>query len=150
MRKKSSSNVIQSPEYRGTCLERKAAPVDQPAINWLVLRKQRNIFNFNLPEQYMESTMAVDYGNSPPEAVTSTAERARLSPLCWVPCFKKIFRSSELFTSFLTASERKLWEAQMRERRKASRWLRKWPLVIRILNRLIRVLDGRFHVQPKL
>ena len=43
---------------RGTCLDRKKSPIDQPAFNWLVLLKQRKIFNFNLPEQRMESTMA--------------------------------------------------------------------------------------------
>ena len=76
-------DVIQSPEYRDTCLRRKSAPIDQPAINWLVLRKQRKIFNFNLPEQCMESTMAVDYGNSPPETVTSRPGSPSLSSLCW-------------------------------------------------------------------
>ena len=50
-------DVIQSPEYRGTCLERRGSPIDQPAMNWLVLRRQPKVFNFNLPEQYMESTM---------------------------------------------------------------------------------------------
>jgi hypothetical protein len=55
-----------------------------------------------------------------------------------------------LFTSFLTAPERKRWHAEVNERRKASRWLEKWPLLIRLLNRLIGFLDGRFHVQPKL
>jgi hypothetical protein len=142
-------DVIQSPEYRGTCLERKAPPIDQPAINWLVLRKQRKIFNFNLPEQYMESTMAVDYGTSPAETVTSRPAAPAFLHFAG-PMFQENLPIVKLFTSFLTAPERKRWEAQVNERRKASRWLEKWPFFIRLLNRLIRVLDGRFHVQPKL
>jgi hypothetical protein len=142
-------DVIQSPGYRSTCLERKTAPIDQPAMNWLVLRKQRKIFNFNLPEQCMESTMAVDYGSSQPETVTS--RRAAPTFLHFAgPMFQSSLPVTELFTSFLTAPERKRWEAEVSERRKASRWQEKWPFVIRLLNRLIRVLDGRFHVQPKL
>lgn len=141
-------DVIQSPEYRSTCLERKASPIDQPAINWLVLRKRRKIFNFTLPEQYMESTMAVDYGISPPETVTSRPAAPAFLHFAG-PMFQENLPILTLFTSFLTDPERKRWEAQVSERRKASRWLEKWPFVIRLLNRLIRVLDGRFHVQPK-
>ena len=142
-------DVIQSPEYRRTCLERRAPPIDQPAINWLVLRKQRKVFNFNLPEQCMESTMAVDYGTSLPEAVTSRPAAPAFLHFAG-PMFQENLPIVNLFTSFLVASERQRWDAQVSEQRKASRWLRKWPLIIRILNRLVRVLDGRFHVQPKL
>jgi len=38
----------------------------------------------------------------------------------------------------------------LRKRRESRRWLEKWPLFIRVLNRLIRYTDPRFHVQPKL
>ncbi len=141
-------DVIQSPEYRDTCLRRKSAPIDQPAINWLVLRKQRKIFNFNLPEQCMESTMAVDYGNSAPETVTSRPGAPAFLHFAG-PIFQENLPIVKLFTSFLTTPERKRWDAQMNERRRASRWLEKWPLSIRLLNRLIRILDARFYVQPK-
>ena len=142
-------SVIQSPEYRGTCLERKASPIDQPALNWLVLRKQRRIFNFNLPEQYMESTMSVDYGTSLPEAVTSRPAAPAFLHFAG-PIFQEDLPINELFTSYLTDPERKEWDEQINERRKASSWLKKWPVLIRVLNRLIRVLDARFYVQPKL
>jgi hypothetical protein len=142
-------DVIQSPEYRRTCLERKNPPIDQPAINWLVLRKQRKIFNFNLPEQYMESTMAVDYGTSPVETVMSRPAAPAFLHFAG-PVFQENLPIVKLFTCFLTAHEKKLWDAQVNERRKASRWLEKWPFVIRLLNRLVQILDGRFHVQPKL
>jgi hypothetical protein len=142
-------DVIQSPEYRSTCLERKASPIDQPAINWLVLRKRCKIFNFNLPEQYMESTMAGDYGTSPPETVLSRPAAPAFLHFAG-PMFQEDLPIVTLFTSFLTAPERKRWYAEVNERRKASRWLEKWPLLIRLFNRLIGFLDGRFHVQPKL
>jgi hypothetical protein len=141
--------IIQAPEYRRTCLERKSSPIDQPAMNWLVLRKQRRIFNFNLPEQNMESTMAVDYGNSRPETITSGAAAPAFLHFAG-PVLQSNLPITELFTSFLTDAERKEWNAQINERREASRWLEKWPMLIRILNYFVRVIDRRFHVQPKL
>lgn len=142
-------DVIQSPEYRRTCLERRASPIDQPAINWLVLRKRPKIFNFNLPNQYMESTMAVDYGTSSPDTIVSRPAAPAFLHFAG-PMFREDLPIVNLYTSFLTAPERQRWKIQINEGRRASRWLRKWPLTIRILNRLIGILDGRFHVQPKL
>ena len=142
-------SVIQSPELRATCLERKSSPIDQPAINWLVLRKRPQIFNFNLPPQGMESTMAVDYGVSQPNTVLSNPAAPTFLHFAG-PMFEGGQPLIELFTSYLTSAERREWDAGVSRRRKASHWLEKWPLAIRLLNRLIRVLDGRFHVQPKL
>ena len=141
-------NIIQSPEYRATCLERKVSPIDQPAFNWLVLRKQRKIFNFNLPEQYMESTMIVDYGRSRPEAVLSRPSAPAFLHFAG-PRFHEDLPLNELFTTFLTPSEAESWKAEMDRKRKMSRWKEKWPLRVRLLNRLIRILDDRFYVQPK-
>jgi hypothetical protein len=140
--------VIRSPEYRGTCLERRKPPIDQPAINWLVLRKRAKIFNFNLPEQYMESTMAVDYGTSSPEAIVSRPAAPAFLHFAG-PIFQENLPVVNLFTSFLTAPERARWDAQVNERRRAVRWLEKWPLMIRVCNQLIELIDRRFHIQPK-
>jgi hypothetical protein len=140
--------TIRSAEYRGTCLERKASPIDQPAFNWLVLRKQRRIFNFNLPEQYMESTMIVDYGMSRPETVLSRPLAPAFLHFAG-PRFQEDLPLNELFTSFLMPSETESWKAQIAERRRKSRWKEKWPLRIRLLNRVISILDNRFYVQPK-
>ena len=141
--------VIQSPEFRGTCLERTTPPIDQPAMNWLVLRKQRKILNFNLPEQYMESTMVVDYGTSSAESVTSRSAAPAFLHFAG-PRFQHDLPLNALFTSFFTPAEREQWDAQINERRVASRWLKKWPFFIRVLNRMVRIVDNRFHVQPKL
>ena len=35
------------------------------------------------------------------------------------------------------------------EAKKEALYLEKWPLLIRILNRVVRIVDRRFHVQPK-
>ncbi len=142
-------DLIQSPAYRGTCLERTVSPIDQPAMNWLVLRKGRRIFNFNLPEQYMESTMVVDYGTRSPESVRTRPAAPAFLHFAG-PRFQDDLPLNELFTSFLTPAEREEWLAQVEERRRASGWLRKWPLFIRVLNRIVRIVDHRFHVQPKL
>ena len=84
-----------------------------------------------------------------PEAVTSRPAVPAFLHFAG-PTFRENLPIVNLFTSFLAASEGQRWDAQVSEQRKAYRWLRKWPLVIRILNRLIRVIAGRFHVQPKL
>ena len=46
--------LIQSPEMRATCLDRKSSPIDQPSFNWLVLLKQRRYFQLQ--------PAATDYG----------------------------------------------------------------------------------------
>ena len=142
-------SVIQSPEMRGTCLDRKASPVDQPAFNWLVLRKQRNIFNFNLPQQSMESTMAVDYDEpSDLNAVVSGPSAPAFLHYAG-PTFEEGHFLTQLFMSYLTVAERCEWDANIKRKREASRWLERWPFPIRVLNYFVRLIDPRFHVQPK-
>ena len=140
---------IQSPELRSTCLERKVSPVDQPAINWLVLRKQRNIFNFNLPPQSMESTMAGDYDESSDLGAVVSGPSAPAFLHFAGPLFQNGHCLTQLFTSYLTVGERREWDASMKRKRDALRWLKTWPLPIRALNRFVRLIDSRFHVQPK-
>ena len=96
----------------------------------------------------MESTMVVDYGTSPPDSVTSRPAAPAFLHFAG-PRFQDDLPLNELFISFLTPSDRKQWDAQINENRMASRWLRKWPFLIRVLNRMVRVIDNRFHVQPK-
>ena len=35
------------------------------------------------------------------------------------------------------------------ETKKEALYLQKWPLLIRVLNRVVRIVDRRFYVQPK-
>ena len=141
--------TIQSPEMKRTCLERKASPVDQPAFNWLVLRKQRKIFNFNLPLQTMESTMVDDY-DDPCDVDAIVAGPSAPAFLHYAgPSFENGHCLMQLFTSYLTVEERREWDATMERKRANVRWLRTWPLPVRALNYLVRLVDSRFYVQPK-
>jgi hypothetical protein len=112
-------SLIQEPEYRSTCLERKLSPIDQPAINWLVLRKQRRIFNFNLPPQGMESTMAVDYGARQPKSVLSNPAAPAFIHYAG-PVFEVGLPVNELYVSYLTNGERRQWDAELKRRREST------------------------------
>ena len=141
--------LVQSPEMRATCLDRKSSPIDQPSFNWLVLLKRRDIFNFNLPPQTMESTMVEDYEDRSDAAPILSAPSAPAFLHFAGPAFEKGHFLTELFTSYLTVAEKREWDARIQRKRAALRWLVKWPLPIRALNFLVRLLDRRFHVQPK-
>ena len=56
---------------------------------------------------------------------------------------------TRLFTSYLTIEEKREWEAVIEGRRESLCWLRTWPLRVRALNYLVRLVDSRFYVQPK-
>ena len=59
------------------------------------------------------------------------------------------FAISRIFFDYLTEPEREELMAAEEEMNKQSLHLQKWPLPIRLLNRLVRVTDHRFYVQPK-
>lgn len=141
--------LIQSPEMRSTCLDRKRSPIDQPAFNWLVLLKRRNIFNFNLPQQSMESTMASDYEESSESAAILAGPSAPAFLHYAGPSFEEGHFLTERFTSYLTAAEKREWDATIQRKRASLRWLEKWPWRVRVLNFFVRRIDPRFHVQPK-
>ena len=141
--------VIQSPQMRSTCLKRKTSPVDQPAFNWLVLRKQRQIFNFNLPQQSMESTMVEDYCDPCDIDAIISGPSAPAFLHYAGPSFENGHCLTRLFTSYLTAEERREWDVVIERKRESLRWLRTWPLRVRALNYLVRLVDSRFYVQPK-
>jgi hypothetical protein len=56
---------------------------------------------------------------------------------------------SRIFFDYLTESERMELMAAEEETKKEALYLEKWPLLIRVLNRMVRIVDRRFHVQPK-
>ncbi len=141
--------LIQSPKMRRTCLDRKLSPIDQPAMNWLVLLKQRNIFNFNLPHQDMESTMAGDYENCCDSAAFLASPSAPAFLHYAGPTFEKGHFLTTVFTSYLTVAEKREWDAIIERKRASLRWLEKWPWRVRAINFLVRLIDPRFLVQPK-
>jgi hypothetical protein len=114
-----------------------------------VLLKQRNIFNFNLPPQTMESTMVEDYEDGSDAAALLSSSSAPAFLHYAGPSFEKGHFLTELFTSYLTAAEKREWDANIQRKRAALRWLVKWPFPVRSMNFLVRLVDRRFHVQPK-
>ena len=56
---------------------------------------------------------------------------------------------SRIFFDYLTESERMELIAAEEETKKEALYLQKWPLLIRVLNRVVRIVDRRFYVQPK-
>ena len=65
------------------------------------------------------------------------------------PTFEEGHFLTQLFTWYLTVAERREWDANIKRKREALRWLERWPWPIRALNRFVRLVDPRFHVQPK-
>jgi hypothetical protein len=141
--------LIQSPKMRGTCIDRRTSPIDQPAFNWLVLLKQRSIFNFNLPPETMGSTMTGDYEDSGISAAILSGPTAPAFLHYAGPTFETGHFLNQLFTSYLTAAEKREWDAAIQRKRASLRWLEKWPWPVRVLNFFVRRFDPRFHVQPR-
>jgi hypothetical protein len=133
-----------SEKYRKPCLE---FPYhDQPGMNVLVSVSNVEFTNLCLPPYRMESTMAVDYRGDW-EGVWSKGHRPYFmhyaggalvpdSPI------------SRLYSEFMSKAERAEWAAMEEKKRKGSLWLQKWPLLVRILNQMVRIVDKRFCVQP--
>ena len=55
--------------------------------------------------------------------------------------------TNELFLNFLSKDERTEWDEQLRLRRLRQEKEARWPLPVRIINRLLPRLDKRFRVQ---
>ena len=133
-----------SEEYRKPCLE--FPHHDQPGMNVLVSVSNIEVTNLCLPPYRMESTMATDYRGEW-EGVWSRGHR---------PYFMHYAGSaltpdnpiSGLYYDFMSKAERAEWTAMEEKKRKAKLWLQKWPLLVRMLNRMVRIVDKRFCVQP--
>jgi hypothetical protein len=131
-------------KYRETCLD---CHIEQPGINLLVLLTGVTITNLCLPPYNMESTMAVDY---PGAWENIWKEGRRPYFIHYAGRVLGRYPISRIFYHYLTQAERKEWTAIEEQNYNSSRWLRKWPLQIRFLNGLVRMVDKRFFVQPRL
>jgi hypothetical protein len=133
-------------KYKETCLL--SPHHEQPGINLLALVSGVTFTNLCLPPHNMESTMAIDYaywgrlgGNldtGRPYFIHYAG--GRVASQCPI---------SRIFFNFLTESERMELMAAEEETKKEALYLQKWPLLIRVLNRVVGIVDRRFHVQPK-
>ena len=129
-----------------TCL--KYRHHEQPGINLLVSLSEVEVTNLCLPPYKMESTMAIDYPGEW-EGIWSKGHRPYFIHYAGSVIGPE-FPISRLFYDFLSKAERTDWAAIEEEKRNAQRWLDKWPLRVRLLNRLLQVVDRRFYVQPKI
>jgi hypothetical protein len=135
-----------SEKYRETCLEYRHH--EQPGINLLVSLTNVEATNLCLPPHNMESTMAVDYPGEW-EGIWSRGHRPYFIHFAGNLIGPDI-PISRLFYDFLSQAERKEWAAIEEEKSNSRLWLQKWPLPVRLLNRLVGMVDGRFYVQPKI
>ena len=134
-------------KYRETCLS--YPHHEQPGINVLVLVTGAAMTNLCLPPHNMESTMAVDYGyRTDWEDVWQKGRRPYFIHYAGGRASSK-FPISRLFFDYLTERERMEWIAHKEEPNEAKPGLEKWPLHVRVLNRLVQMIDKRFYVQPK-
>lgn len=148
---------IADPEWGRSTREESVTAGEQAGINWLIHRSGRPVVNLCLPPRRMESTMAVDYTelleatlaeeyHEDYQSLLAGANRPFFLHFAGGMHFTKS-RIAELFLKALTAEERGPF-LEERERR----WIKaaqqgRWPLWIKILNRMVSRLDSRFSIQ---
>ncbi len=121
-------------------------PGEQSAINYLVFKSARVIRNLCLPPCEMESTMAVDY----PEEYESLLYRSERRPFFIHFAGPILYSDHPIqaeFTKWLTKSELQRWNSEREARRRLNR--RKWPLQVRFLNNLLKLVGPDYHVLPR-
>lgn len=134
-------------KYKETCLL--SPHHEQPGINLLALVSGVAVTNLCLPPHNMESTMAVDYAYRKDwEETWKQGRRPYFIHYAGGRAASQ-FPISRIFFDYLMEPERRELIAVEEEMKKQSLHLQKWPLLIRLLNRLVRILDRRFYVQPK-
>ena len=136
--------ISEKPEYRSTCLE---YPLhEQPGINLLVALSNVEVTNLSLPPYKMESTMAVDYLGEW-EALWQSGQRPYFIHYAGSVLLDKL-PINRLFYDFLTKEEQAEWDATVAKKMRESLWRENWPLPVKLVNRMLRLVDSRFHVAP--
>jgi len=132
----------EQPENRGACLE--FSLHDQPGTNLMVLSTDVPRTNLTLPPHGMASSWAGDYDDA--GAVTRGTNSPYLLHYAG-GLLDQDHATNELFLNFLSKDERTEWDEQLRLRRLRQEKEARWPLPVRIINRLLPRLDKRFRVQ---
>jgi hypothetical protein len=133
-------------KYKETCLL--SPHHEQPGINLLALVSGVTFTNLCLPPHNMESTMAIDHAYRDDWEETWKQGRPYFIHYAGGRAASQ-YPISQIFFNFLTESERMELMAAEEETKKEALYLQKWPLLIRVLNRVVGIVDRRFHVQPK-
>jgi hypothetical protein len=133
----------QLPENREACLE--FAAHDQPGTNLFVLSTDVPRINLTLPPVNMESTWAGDYNELP------SWDASKTKPYVMHYAGGLLYQNNPLntlFLEFLTKSERVEWEQLVARHHAREKALSQWPVGVRVLNRLVRLLYPKYYVQP--
>jgi hypothetical protein len=132
-------------ENRACCLE---YPLhEQPGLNLLVALKSPKLTNLTLPPYSWPSSWAGDYEGDFRRLWDTQAAKPYLvhyagRVLDWdLPI-------NELFYDYLTRAEREVFDSAKAERRRRKAYLDRWPQRVRLINRLLTLVDSRFYVQP--
>jgi hypothetical protein len=134
-------------KYKETCLL--SPHHEQPGVNLLALVSGVAITNLCLPPHNMESTMAIDYAfRDDWEETWKQGRRPYFIHYAGGRAASQ-FPISRLFFDYLKEPERRELMVVEEKMKKGSLHLQQWPLPIRVLNRLVGVIDRRFYVQPK-
>ena len=136
-------DFIGDPVWGRCAREESVTRGEQAALNWLVHLSGRTVVNLCLPPRRMESTMAVDY--------------TEFDDVPWAdaPMFLHFAggvhhtqaRIAEIFVKALTPEERSgfLQERELRWTKEVKE--SRWPLWVRVLNRIVGFVDTRFHIR---
>jgi hypothetical protein len=136
--------VLQDQEIAKTCLY----DTDQTGLVLLLANAGVKPRNLNLPPYPMESTWAGDYTGE----FRSFWEDPQRKPffIHWAgPVLDEDRPINELFYEFLTKEEKDEWFAQRAERLEQKRRAGRWPIGLRVLNNVTRLLYPAFCVQPR-
>jgi hypothetical protein len=140
-------DTCEQEENRQACIE--FALHEQPGINLLVALSGVEITNLTLPPYNMESSWAGDYCGDY-ESLWENEGRMPYVIHYAGPVLDWDLPINKLFFNFLSKDERAQFDEQRRVRRRSSTYLRRWPFAIRLMNLMVRLVDNRFYVQPKL
>ena len=133
-------------KYKETCLL--SPHHEQPGINLLAILSGVRFTNLCLPPHSMESTMAIDYAYRDDWEETWKEGRPYFIHYAGGRAASQ-YPISRIFFDYLTESERMELMTAEEELKKEALYLQKWPLLIRVINRVVRLVDRRFQIQPK-
>jgi hypothetical protein len=136
--------VLEDSETAKTCLY----DTDQTGLNLLLAMEGLKPRNLNLPPYSMEATWAGDY----PGEFESLWKDPQRKPIFihWAgPVLDQDRPINELFYKFLTKDEAAEWRAEQAVRLEKNRRAGRWPIGLRVLNAVTRLLYPAFRIQPR-
>jgi hypothetical protein len=134
-------------ENRQACIE--FALHDQPGINLLVALSGLEITNLTLPPHNIESSWAGDYDDDYEDLWKNESRMPYVIHYAGAVLDRDL-PINKLFFNFLSKEEREQFSEQTGLKLRSSSDLSRWPSLIRLLNFMVRLVDHRFYVQPKL